>query len=343
MSSAHIIFLHGDDPAGITERVHTLCASLGDPSMADLNLTTLDGRVCDENDIRNAALAIPFLADHRLVIVQNALTKINQDSQKKRFTALLDEIPPSTQLVLIIPDETAWLKDKDTGRWEKSWKVLSASHFLVKWAKENPAKVSDEGFRLPEQKEMPGWIIAEAKKQGGQLTPGAASELAEFTGSETQIARLEITKLLNYVNYERAVTEDDVDAVSIQQNQATVFQLNDAIANGEKGAALHLLRQVLETDDPIRIFANIVGHFRRLLLIKDALQRGEASNSISASFKVYGKNLDGILSQCRRFTIDELKKDYRRLSDLDFEIKNGITPADLAIELFLMDLKPART
>ncbi len=343
MSSAHIFFLHGDDEAGITERVNVLSGLLGDPSLADLNLTTLDGRVCDENDIRNAALAIPFLSDHRLVIVQNALSRINQDSQKKRFTALLDEIPPSTQLVLIIPDETAWVKDKDTGRWEKSWKVLSSSHFLVKWAKENSSKISDEGFRLPEQKEMPGWIISEAKKQGGLFTPGAASELAEFTGSETQLARLEITKLLNYVNFERAVNEDDVDVVSIQQNQATVFQLNDAIANGERGTALHLLQQVLETDDPIRIFASIVGHFRRLLLIKDSLQRGETSNSISTSFKVYGKNLDGIMAQCRRFTMDELKKAYRHLSDLDFEIKSGITPADLAIELFLMDLKTVKT
>ena len=141
MSSAHIFFLHGDDEAGITERVNVLSGLLGDPSLADLNLTTLDGRVCDENDIRNAALAIPFLSDHRLVIVQNALSRINQDSQKKRFTALLDEIPPSTQLVLIIPDETAWVKDKDTGRWEKSWKVLSSSHFLVKWAKENSSTI----------------------------------------------------------------------------------------------------------------------------------------------------------------------------------------------------------
>jgi DNA polymerase III delta subunit len=309
--------------------------------MADLNLTTLDGRVCDENEIRNAALSIPFLADHRLVIVQSALSRVSHDSQKKRFTALLDEIPPTTQLVLVIPDEPAWLKDAG-GRWERGWKVLCSSHFLMKWAKENPSKVSDEGFRLPEQKDMPGWIIAEAKKQGGQFSQGAASELAEFTGSDTQIARLEITKLLNYVNFERAVTEEDVDNVSIHQNQATVFQLNDAIANGEKGTALHLLQQVLETDDPIRIFGSLVAHFRRLLLIKDAVQHGESSNTISAEFRIYKKNLDSALIQCRRFSMDELKKAYLRLADLDFEIKNGITPADLAIELFLMDLKPAK-
>ena len=168
MSSTNIIILHGDDPAGIAERLKALCASLGDPSLADLNLTNLDGRVCDENDIRNAALAIPFLADHRLVIVQNALSRLGQDSQKKRFTALLDEIPPSTQLVLVIADEPSWTKDSN-GRWERGWKVLGSSHFLMKWARENSTKVSEEGFRLPDQKEMPGWIVNEAKKQGGPI------------------------------------------------------------------------------------------------------------------------------------------------------------------------------
>jgi DNA polymerase III delta subunit len=77
-------------------------------------------------------------------------------------------------------------------------------------------------------------------------------------------------------------------------------------------------------------------------LIKDAVQHGESSNTISAEFRIYKKNLDSALIQCRRFSMDELKKAYLRLADLDFEIKNGITPADLAIELFLMDLKPAK-
>src|SRR5512133_2223251 len=341
MTDPHIFFLHGDDPAGLSERVNALCKLLGDPGMADLNLTNLDGRICDENDIRNAALAIPFLADHRLVIIQNPLSKLAHDSQQKRYLALLEEIPASTQLVLVIIDESAWKKD-DQGRWERGWKVLGSSHFLSKWAKSHPGKVSDEGFHLPEQKEMPAWIMGEAKKQGGQFVPQAASALAEFTGSETQIARLEIAKLLAYVDFKRPVTEEDVDNVSILQNQATVFQLNDAIANGNKGQGLHLLQQVMETDDPIMVFGSLVNHFRRLLLIKESIQHGGNSTTISKDFKLFGKKVDSMLQQCHRFSVDELKKAYLRLADLDFEIKNGITPPDLAIETFMMELKSAK-
>lgn len=342
MTDPHIYFLHGDDPAGLTERINTLCMSLSDPGMADLNLTRLDGRTCDENDIRNASLAIPFLADHRLVIVHNPLAKLLSDNNRQRFLTFLGEVPPSTQLVLVINDESSWRKNAQ-GRWEKTWKVLNVSHWLMKWAKENPGLVSEEGFHLPDQKEMPGWITEEAKKQGGQVSPQAASALAEFTGSDTQIARQEIVKLLTYVDFARPVTDEDVNAVSISLNQATVYQFNEAVATGQKSKGLHLLHQLLETDDPIMIFGSLVSHFRRLLLIKESIQQGDKPDSISKDFGLYGKSVDIVLQQCRRFSPQELKNTYLRLAELDFEIKNGKTPADLALEMFLMELKPSKT
>lgn len=341
MGAEHIFVLHGDDPAGITERLNSLCASLGDPGMADLNLTRLDARASDEHDIRNAALAIPFLADHRIVVVQNALVKQALDSQRQRFLALLGEIPATTQLILVIDDESSWKRDAQ-GHWEKSWKKLNPSHWLLAWAGEHPGVIAEEGFHLPDQKEMPGWIVEEAKKQGGQFTTQAASALAEFTGSDTQIARLEITKLLDYVDFARPVTEDDVNTVSISQNQANVFQFNEAVATGQKSRALHLLHQLLETDDPIMVFGSLVSHFRRLVLIKEAIQQGLKYDSIGRDFGLFGKRADAVLQQCRRFSPDELKKIFLRLADMDFEIKNGITPADLALEIFLMELKPSK-
>ncbi|GAP20354.1 DNA polymerase III subunit delta [Leptolinea tardivitalis] len=341
MADQTIFILHGDDPAGLTERLQALCSSLGDPTMADLNLTQLDGRVCTENDIRNAAMAIPFLADHRVVVVQNALAKVNTDNQRQRFLTMLEEVPSTTQLVLVITDESAW-KRNPQGRWERSWKVLGSTHWLMKWVKDHTSQATEEGFHLPDQKEMPAWIIEEAKKQGGQFSPQASSMLAEFTGSDTQIARQEIAKLLTYVNFERPVTDEDVSQVSISLNQSSVFQFADDVVNGQRAQALYQLRQLLETDDPIMVFGSLVSHFRRLVLVKEAIQRGGNAESIARDFGLFGKSAEKTVQQCRRFSTEELKKAFLRLADLDFEIKNGITPADLALETFLLELKPTK-
>lgn len=341
-SSQHIFFLHGDDPAGLEERLDKLSATLGDPGMAELNLTQLDGRTCDENDIRNAAMSFPFLADHRVVIVQNPLAKYSVESQRQHFLSLLDDLPPTTLLVLVIPDETSWRKDPQN-KWGKNWKTLSPSHWLMKWAASHPDKVKEEGYSLPEKREMPAWIMEEAKKQGGQFTPQAAAALAELSGSETQIARLEIEKLLCYVDFERPVNDGDVGAVSISQNQASVFQLIDSMVNGERSRALYLLKELLETEDPLSLFGNIVSNFRKMVLVKDALQHGSNLESIMKDLGMQKFVVEKTMTQCHRFSLNDLKKAYMRLSELDFEMKNGTTPGDLAIEYFLLELKPAKT
>jgi DNA polymerase-3 subunit delta len=341
-SSPWIFFLHGDDPAGLEERLKEICASLGDPGMAELNITRLDGRICDENDIRSAAMSMPFLADHRIVIIHNPLSKVLTDSQKQRFSTLLNDIPSTTHLILVIPDESTWRKGAQ-GQWEKHWKTLSTTHWLTKWAATNPERVKDEGFALPDQRDMPRWIMEEAKKQGGDFSPQAASALAEQTGSETRIARLEIEKLLMYVNFEQQVTDIDVSLVSISQNQATVFQLIDSIVNGERSRALYLLKELLETEDSLSLFGNIVGHFRKMVLVKDAIQHGGTVETIMKEFGMIKFVAEKTLTQCRRFSMAELKQAYNRLAELDFEMKNGITPGDLAIEYFLLELKSAKT
>jgi DNA polymerase-3 subunit delta len=213
----------------------------------------------------------------------------------------------------------------------------------MKWSNANPGKVKEEGYSLPDQREMPKWIIDAANKQGGQITQQAATALAELTGSETQIARLEIEKLLSYVDFLRPINETDVSAVSISQSQATVFQFIDSMINGERSRALYLLKELLETDDPLSIFGNIVSQFRKMVQVKDALQNGGTLETIMKDLGLQKFVAEKTLTQCRRFSIDDLKKAYRRLSELDFEMKNGITPGDLAIEYFLLELKSVKT
>ena len=47
----------------MTHFVEELYGRMSDPSTADLNTTRLDGRQASDEDLRNAAFAMPFLAD----------------------------------------------------------------------------------------------------------------------------------------------------------------------------------------------------------------------------------------------------------------------------------------
>ena len=189
--SAHIFFFYGNDEFAIRKQAEKFGAMFSDPTTAGMNTARLDARNVSENELGNAVGAMPFLAPQRLVILENISKKYTGLDGHKKFVTFLESVPPSTKLVLIDPDE---IKERDI-----------PGHWLVKWATKVGDKARSQGFMLPRQREMPGWIINEARRQGGQIEPSAAARLAEMTGEEPRQAAQEITKLLTFVNFAHAI------------------------------------------------------------------------------------------------------------------------------------------
>ena len=191
-----VFLLHGDDNYGMEQYLQALLARMGDPGMAELNTTRLDGRSASEEDLRTALYSLPFLTDRRMVILTHPLARMGAKNAQAQFTALLDGLPTTTALVM--PVEDSWGKRKNG---PYGWTVLHDDHFLMKWAQAAGKRALRKDFRLPSAGEMPGWISRTAREAGGQFTPQAAQTLAGLIGSDTQLAKREIEKLLMYVEF----------------------------------------------------------------------------------------------------------------------------------------------
>ena len=116
------------------------------------------------------------------MVLANPSAKYSKPNERKKFEEFLSAAPETVDLVL-----TESVEPKEAER-----------HWLVKWAAKGGARA--QGFMLPRQKDMPGWIVNEARNQGGALEPSAAAKLAEMVGTDTRQAGVEIAKLLAYVN-----------------------------------------------------------------------------------------------------------------------------------------------
>lgn len=46
LETPSVILLHGNDEFAISEHIEKLCAGLGDPSAAGMNISRFDGRQC---------------------------------------------------------------------------------------------------------------------------------------------------------------------------------------------------------------------------------------------------------------------------------------------------------
>jgi DNA polymerase III subunit delta len=323
-----VYILHGDDEQAMSSLVQSLETRLGDPATAELNLSRLDARQASDTEIATAATALPFLADRRIVILNNALSHLNSKDAQQRFCKLLENLPTTTAMVLVISDNYE----------RKDWTVLKSTHWLRQWAQQAGKKVRLQTLALPKIQEMSGWILKHAQEMGGRFNPPAAQALANHVGNNTRLALLEIEKLLAYVDFSRPVELDDVEELTATTGQTNIFDMVDNLAAKNTSSALRHLHALLETSDHLTLFGMIVRQFRLLLQTREILNEGGSVPQVQTELHQVPFVAEKLVRQVQGFTMSQLELIYHRLLALDESMKTSQMPPDLALDLFVAEL-----
>jgi len=337
IQSTPVFYLfYGDDRSAMQDQVARLVERVSDdPGMRDLNTTRLEGKQAGGENIHAAAYALPFLTNRRLVILYNPFEHFKSTEDQQRLLALLEGLPASTALVLVVDD--SYIVSKNF----RGWQTMQgkAGKFLLDWVEKNPELALQQECRLPKPAAMPAWILNEARKQEGRFSPQAAAALAALTGSDTGLARQEIIKLLTYVDRKRAVSLEDVQEAAAPGGEADVFSMVDAMALGDAPAALRQLGKLLEGQDTISLFGMIVRQFRLLILTKEAILEGVLDKGVLA--KRLGTTpwvAEKMLFQAKGYSLSGLEEIYHRLLEMDRQMKTSQIDADVALQAFVAEL-----
>jgi DNA polymerase-3 subunit delta len=312
-----LLFLYGNDEFAIARRLADLQARHDKDGM---NTARLDARTVGEDELNNAVNAMPFLSEKRLVFLSAPSARTSAPAGRQKFLDYLLAAPPSTLVVLY---EAVEPRD-------------AARHWLVKRAEKGGLKA--EAFFMPRLKDMPGWIIAEAKRQKGQIAPDAAARLAEMVGEDTRAAAQEIDKLLTYVNFARPVTLADVETVSIVSAQGDVFALVDALGSGDGKKAQKVLHQLLENEDAMALWGMVIRQFRLLLQAREILDGRGGSSQVQQALGLHEYVAGKVTEQARRFSMSALESIYHKLLEMDEGAKTSQTPLDLALDTLIVEL-----
>jgi DNA polymerase-3 subunit delta len=329
-----VYLLHGDDEYAISRFVSSLEASLGDPATASMNITRLDGRTVNLDDLHAVTSAMPFLAARRLVILAHPSERLrNSPAAQQKFLAQLEKIPATTLLALV--EDRLLTDDKD----RKNGKL----HWLEAWVVKAGERVQNKIYRRPHGAAMAGWIQAQAQSAGGKFTANAAGQLSNLVGEDTRLAAQEIQKLLMYVNYKRPVDEQDVTLLTADVGQGDVFAMVDALGNRDGKRALGMLERLLLQQDPLSLFGMVVRQFRLLLLAREVLDAGGKEADVVRQLKIHPYVGGKITLQARRFRMETLEAVYHRLLELDEAMKTGVMEGDLALSAFAAAFTTQRT
>ncbi len=319
---SNITFLFGNDEFAISRKLAEFAADFPDPTSADMNTARLEARTMSNDDLNNAANAMPFLSKYRLVLLANPSAKYNNPSAKKKFIEFIEKIPESTRLVMY---ESVEPKEAD-------------KHWLKKWAEKQGGMVKTQAFIMPRIKEMSGWIVNETKRQNGQIEPAAAAKLVEMVGADTRQAAQEIAKLLAYGNWARPLKVQDVEAVSIVTAEPDIFAMVDALASGNGHSAQKLLHRLLENDDPFSVWGMVVRQFRLLLQAREVLDAHGGVNEVMNALGVHPFVAEKVAGQAKRFSMTALETIHHKLLEIDEAAKTSQVTLDLAMETLVVEL-----
>jgi DNA polymerase III subunit delta len=341
--------LHGEDELARSDLVAEFRAQVGDETVRDLNTTVLDGRKVTLGELRHASDSIPFLADKRLVVVEGLLTRLASRRAKggeeepsgasKEFLAgLLDYVPrmpDTTRLVFVEP------------------RTLPATNPILKLALQTD-KRTVRAFPLPAKESMTKWVQKRAALYGGEITPAAALALVTAVGYDprpsdrdrtpeqgNKLRQLdqEIQKLLAHANWSRPVTPEDVALLVSEALQGDLFGMVDALAAGNgKRALVEMHRLIDQGKSPLELFGMIVRQFRLMIEIKELAERGMTGQAAAERLSLHPFVADKTGKQAQAFSMAQLEAIYRRLLEIDVQIKTGLTEDVAALDLLVAGL-----
>jgi len=309
------------------EEIAKLRASYGDPSLADLNSVFLDGQRVSLGELQAAADALPFLADRRLVVVRRLLARFSTRGEQKeragkgspsveeRFAEYLNQIPPTTDLVLVEESE------------------IDSRSVLYRALRSAGATI----IAPPDLKsgELVKWVQRRARHKGSRLAPGVAEKLVDEIGVDLRALDQELEKLSLYCG-QAEVQEADVARLVTASRTTSIFAMVDALGIRNHRQVVSILHDLLqEGEQPLKILALIARQWRLLVEAKELREMGGGPAEVASRLRVAPWQARKLLGQERSFSREELKALYRALLDTDVAIKTGQVEPVLGLDLFV--------
>ncbi|MDP2864222.1 MAG: DNA polymerase III subunit delta [bacterium] len=311
-----VIFLYGPDTYRSRQKLNEIIANYKKIHKSGLNLKYFDFKKDSYQEFKDEFQTISMFQEKKLVVLENTFSNAEF---KRKFLENSKKFIDSKNIILFY-EENEFSKND------------ALFNFLKK-----QAKVQE--FELLAGQKLKNWVKKEFEKYQCQISDMALGKLIEFTANDLWQITNEIKKLVSYKGKQK-VGEEDVELLVRPKIEADIFKTIDAISSRNKKQALILIHKHLEKgDSPLYLLSMINFQFRNLLLVKSCESKGELyindMRILSKKLKLHPYVIRKSIQQARRFTIDELKKIYQKIFEVDLNIKTGKIDPQTALDLLI--------
>jgi DNA polymerase-3 subunit delta len=312
------VLVYGPDAGLVQERAEKLMksvvADLTDPfNISDLSETVLDA---DPARLADEAAAISMMGGRRAVRVRGA-----GNGLADLFESFLDD-PPGDALVVVEAGD------------------LAKSAALRKLFEEDDKAAAIACY--PDTVRSLEELVRDAlKTEGLSIAPDAIADAVSRLGSDRGVSRRELEKLALYCRGQKNVSLDDVRAVMGDEAEARSEEVADAAGAGDFARLdLSLERLWIADTSAIAVIRAAMGHFQRLLLVKETMARGENLDSAMRRLRppVHFLRADSFKAQVNRWAPEKLADALDLLLEAEALCKTTAVPNEAVCGRTLMNI-----
>jgi len=330
---------HGEEEFTRSEEVAKLKAQVMSQGMGDLNIALLDGRKLGLSELMSSCSTVPFLADRRLIIIENLLQRFeprkrSRDEEDAEDPPAAGDVEYAQKLAAYLPHLPPFARLLFLER-----RTLSARNPVLQLAqKEKQGYV--RLFGVPDESRLQEWIRQRAKDKGVSIAREAVQLLMTLAGRDLRLLDAELEKLAAWANYSRSVTVEDVRGLVTAWQESDIFALVDSLGLRNRKQAMQQLHALLANQaNELYLLTMIARQFRLLISAKDlAEERRLRGAQLKRELGVaHDFIVEKLLKQSQRFKLDELVRLHERVAALDQEIKTGQIEGPLGLELLVLE------
>jgi len=293
-----IILFHGKDSYRIKEKIDEFVKAYKEKNKNYFGLNYLNGKEITLFDLKEEMLSYSMFSEKKLIIVNNLLS--NQKN-KEDFLSQIDLFKKSENILILVEEN------------EVLGKIIDDFDKVNKFDLLNGLKLKD-------------WIKKKVVSLESEIEEEAINKIIEYVGGDLWQINNELMKLSSY---SKKITSDNVSKMVRPKNEINIFDTLDAVAQKNKKKAISLLRiHVDKGDSPIFLLSMIASQIRNIISVKN----GAVVKQMNPF--VYRKSV----SQAKNFTMEDLKKIYSRILELDFEIKMGKINPDISLDVLISEI-----
>lgn len=279
-----------------------------------MNVWQVQGKDYSIPQLIDFAETMPFLAERRVIVMESTgILKSGGEMLAEYFAQPCE----STTWILV---------ESECDKRSKLFKAADKVGLCIE-------------FGVQDETTLKRWILGMLKKEGKQITGSTLELFLDKTGTDMNVIRLELEKLLCYTMEKSVVERADVETVCITRITGHIFDMVDAIGVRDQRKALNLYNELQALrEPPIRILFLIGRHMNILLQIKDLKKRGFDNKAMASKVGVPPFTVAKYLKQAGLYKTGQLKHALERCIQADEAIKNGTLQDKMSVELLIFEL-----